>query len=141
MALPNSLPATGKLFLNLDKTHFPAQVSWSLLVGGSWPSWTSAKSRGPWNPGGSWSSLFSHLPPPLLDSHRHAERDHHRLLYEPGLEGDFPFTPHPSESTRAQRGSEWGEGVPLCSLSQKIPCFPSSQAVTGSSLGLDCLDS
>lgn len=94
------------------------------MVGGSWPPWTSAESRELWNPGRSRASLFSHLSPPLLDSHHHAEQDHHRLLYEPGLEGDFPLTPHPSESAGAQRGSEWGEGVPLCSLSQKIHVSP-----------------
>lgn len=49
---------------------------------------------------------FSHLLPPLLNSHHHAEQDHHQLLYEPGLEGDFPLTPHPSENAGAQRGSE-----------------------------------
>lgn len=36
----------------------------------------------------------------------------------------FPLTLHPSESAGAQRGSERGEGVPLCSLSQKDHVSP-----------------
>lgn len=52
----------------------------------------------------------------------------------------FPLTPHPSESAGAQRGSERGEGVPLCSLSQKRPRFPSSQTAMHSSLALASSD-
>lgn len=52
----------------------------------------------------------------------------------------FPLTPHPSESAGAQRGSERGEGVPLCSLSQKRPRFPSSQTAMHSCLGLASSD-
>ena len=89
MALPNRFPTTQRLFLNLEKMSLPAQVSWFPCAGDSGPPWTSAKSRKARTPGRSQSHLVFHLPPPLLDSYSRAKRDHHWLLYEPGLEEDF----------------------------------------------------
>lgn len=114
----------------------PSQVSWSLLDGGSGPPWTSAENREPWSPGRSGSSLLfpspaasARLPPPCragppLAALRAATGKrlfHSHLIHQKVLE-------HRGEASR--------EREPLCSLSQKIPCFPSSQTATDSSLGL-----
>lgn len=58
VALPKSFFTTWKLLLNSQKTPLPAQVSWSILVGGSGPPWASAESREPWNPGRSRAVCF-----------------------------------------------------------------------------------
>lgn len=112
MALPNRFLTTGKRFLNLQKTPpLPAQVSRSIstdLDGGLLASLDMCREQGALEPRQEPGRRLAHLLPPLLDSHRQAERDHRRPLYEPGLEGDFPLTPHPSESAGA-RGEVSGE--------------------------------
>lgn len=110
-----SFPTTRSLFLSLGNMLLPSQVSWSLLDGGSGPPWPSAESRGRCHASRSWSSLLSHLLPPLLDSHPMQSETTTGCFMSRRWKETFPLTPHPSASAGAWRGSEWGEGVPVFS--------------------------
>lgn len=88
-------------------------------------------------PAGAGLACFSHLLPPLLDSHPHAERDHHWLLYEPPLERDFSTHTSSIRKCWSTEGSEWGEGVPVFSEPENtmFPQFTDShRLLSGSGL-------
>lgn len=119
-----SLSYRTEILLGLRKDASPAQVSWLLSAGHSRPPWTSAESSKPCSPRREpGQAVFpspatsARLPPPSR------VRPPPAALRAGPWKETFPLTPHLSESAGAQRGSEWGEGVPLCSRSQKSP-FP-----------------
>lgn len=67
---------------------------------------------------------FSHLLPPLLDSHPHAERDHHWLLYEPVLERDFSTHTSSIRKYWSMEGKRAGRGSPSVFSEPENTMFP-----------------
>lgn len=106
-----------KLLLNLAKLPLPARLRWAE---GCRPPWTSAACRETRNPRQEpGPGQVSHLPLPPLDSQPHAERDHHWLLYEPGLEGAFSTHTSSISEGWGLQGKRGGEGVPEHARSQE----------------------